>query len=106
MTGKWDALIAEAEECANAESHAGYLAMARILNDLATALREAQAHVPPEGWRVTEITHESRARVWADYDDPNGEDWGFIPQDRTSMDTRWGFPTAAAAMAAIEEMSK
>ena len=96
---KYDALIAEAEEaaldwldCDNSEE-------ADLLNRLATALREAQAHVPPEGWRVTEYkNNDCESCVFLDentwYSDELLADDGCL----------LSYTTAAAAMAAIEEM--
>ena len=56
MTGKWDALIADAELYANDDGIMGMPAspnakMCDLICRLATALREAQALVPPPGWR-------------------------------------------------------
>jgi hypothetical protein len=101
MTGKWDALIAEA--AAHVEGCATHMAGERCVScglnsRLATALREAQAHVPPPGWRIIYVkddfeVYEQTPGRWFVSDDPRCRDFGI-------------HPTAAAAMAAIEEIGK
>lgn len=103
---KYDALIAEAEEAALDWQDCAISEEADLLHRLATALREAQAHVPPVGWRVTEYAREDDARVTT-----AGSDWIACatharPLLRHGTSEWLCYPTAAAAMAAIEEGGK
>lgn len=113
MTGKYDALIAEAHvRIIRSETHThAVMADTELIGRLAAALRAAQAHVPPEGWRVTEWTqyNESEGRVaWAaESQMSKHKHWNVWRQPKRGggwICDRRNFPTAAAAMAAIEEM--
>lgn len=106
MTGKYDALIAEMDTAiANRLEGSHDPAICAMLSRAATALREAQAHVPPEGWRGTEYTREDGAMVIAA---GSQEDLiaGNLMWTRFTTENKFvgDFPTAAAAMAALEEM--
>lgn len=96
------ALIAEARELAAKTISNHPITAARLLRRLAAALEEAQV---PEGWRVTELTREDGARVWVD-DETEDVDWGCVRSNETALSTKWGHPTASAAMAALEDATK
>jgi hypothetical protein len=98
---KYDDLVAEANvRVIHAETRAhSTMGDTDLIQRLAAAIRDLQQHVPPEGWRVTE---------WK-----RGGDFAFSPQhghtaglwfSMGKSGKQYGpFPTAAAAMAAIEE---
>jgi hypothetical protein len=72
-----------------------------LISRLAAAIRDLQQHTPPEGWRVTEYvkgpTYSPQApRVFL------SPEWGWIAVKDENQHSR-EHPTAAAAMAAIEE---
>lgn len=99
---EYDARIAEAEAMERQMRRQGFDDWPNCVARLVTALREAQAHVPPEGWRAAEWTHESGAVVA-----PSNAGWVALPitpKARLKLDI--AYPTAAAAMAAIEEIGK
>lgn len=102
MSGKYDALIAEAAQAARnlRELFPNCKREADTYDRLAAALRELQAHVPPPGWRVTEYAKGEDKFVWRPTSELDGN-W-CIFSDLSGKE----YPTAAAAMAAIEEMGK
>ncbi len=98
---KYDDLVAEVEQAARIVDAAGYSRhdVSRILTRLAAAIRDLQQHAPPEGWRVTAYTNEGRG-VCVQWFLSEGY-WAFWPTENRGWSN--GHPTAAAAMAAIEE---
>jgi hypothetical protein len=108
MIGKWDALADQLERLHNI----GVLSAddeginpSKLWLEAAVALREAQAQLPPPGWRVTELTREDGTRAasqlgvsgWVAY-----RNYTMIRKNPTAPPSI--YLTAAAAMAAIEEM--
>ena len=110
MSGKYDVLIAEADGHTSPGaltdvSLAQTGALVLLVGKMATALREAQAHVPPERWRVTEWEREDGLVVQPTTDHQTGRLYWRI-SDARKHKISGDFTTAAAAMAAIEESGK
>jgi hypothetical protein len=102
MAGKYDDLLKELDH--DADKNPDEIARRKSAN-AAAAIRELQAHVPPPGWRATNyIKPGPEGHDVSSYRTENGVEWRWRKGWGTScIRSEETYPTAAAAMAAIEE---